>query len=364
MLKKGSLLLASGLLLAGASVANGALETKTIDASLFVDTERYQFDCTSRAFARWPQQSAAVEKRGVTLRWTDANGRTSERRFPPAVYQDDYVSAKGHNFSSGPGVRQSEIGNGAESHADPTKPPPNCGKPASTLLGGFRSITVEFTIDPEEDDVPKPLPTTPPNDTPQDDPDTNDDDPPPGGTGNPNCLGIPATIVGTPQRDVIRGTAGRDIIVAFAGNDLIRSLGGNDVICTGRGNDSALGGPGQDTILGERGSDLLRGQTGNDVLLGGRGNDRLRGEANNDIMRGGRGDDDIRGGAGRDRGYGQSGKDTLIGGGLRDLLFGGPGNDTLFGNRGNDALTGNGGRDRGVGGPGRDTFRSIEIRLP
>lgn len=158
------------------------------------------------------------------------------------------------------------------------------------------------------------------------------------------CMGMTATIVGTPGRDVLNGTPGRDVIVALEGNDVIRGRGGNDIVCAGSGRDTVLGGPGRDKLLGQG------------------GNDKLRGRGGNDTMRGGSGRDNIQGGAGRDRGFGDGGRDVLAGGAKADRLHGGGGRDVLRGNAGPDLLVGNGGRDIGIGGPGRDRYRGIEIR--
>lgn len=114
------------------------------------------------------------------------------------------------------------------------------------------------------------------------------------------CAGVPATIVGTPRRDVIRGTPGRDVVAAMGGDDMVRGLGGDDLICLGPGADSAFGGMGSDTLLGGPGADRLNGGTGRDLLKGGRGNDRLAGGAGPDRLVGGPGRDLAIGGPGRD----------------------------------------------------------------
>ena len=83
----------------------------------------------------------------------------------------------------------------------------------------------------------------------------------------PRCAGKPATIVGTPRRDVLRGTRRADVIV---------SLGGNDRIKAGRGNDKVCSGSGKDVVFGQAGNDRLLGGAGADRLLGGAGRDACR----------------------------------------------------------------------------------------
>jgi uncharacterized repeat protein (TIGR01451 family) len=118
----------------------------------------------------------------------------------------------------------------------------------------------------------------------------------------PSCGGRAATIVGTPDDDVITGTDRRDVISALGGDDQVNSLGGKDAIC------------------GKSGNDVLKGKSDNDLVKGGGGRD---------TGKGGSGDDVIRGGAKRDRLRGGSGDDLLAGGGGNDSCRGGPGIDTL-----------------------------------
>jgi subtilisin-like proprotein convertase family protein len=91
----------------------------------------------------------------------------------------------------------------------------------------------------------------------------------------PRCDGKPATIVGTPGRDVLRGTAGADVIVGLAGKDTIRSANGADRVCAGPGNDALYGGRGRDRLFGGPGNDRLIGGGGRDTCLGGRGRNRV-----------------------------------------------------------------------------------------
>ncbi|PJE64720.1 MAG: hypothetical protein COU90_00395 [Candidatus Ryanbacteria bacterium CG10_big_fil_rev_8_21_14_0_10_43_42] len=80
------------------------------------------------------------------------------------------------------------------------------------------------------------------------------------------CLGLPATIVGTENRDVLEGTSEDDVIVGLGGDDLIKGHGGNDTICGGMGNDTIEGGPGNDTIDGEEGDNIIDGGEDTDFI--------------------------------------------------------------------------------------------------
>ena len=106
-----------------------------------------------------------------------------------------------------------------------------------------------------------------------------------------SCLGKPATLVGTPNGEVLTGTGRRDVIAARGGRDRIRSFGGNDVICAGAGNDTVRGGKGRDRVKGGPGNDRLYGGPARDQLLGGTGKDRFGGGAGIDLCRGGSGRD-------------------------------------------------------------------------
>lgn len=85
-------------------------------------------------------------------------------------------------------------------------------------------------------------------------------------TAGPSCAGVPATIVGTDGRDVLRGTHGDDVIVGLGGRDTLIGLGGDDIIC---------GGDGDDVIVGGLGDDTLHGGAGDDVIIGGRGTNTI-----------------------------------------------------------------------------------------
>lgn len=142
------------------------------------------------------------------------------------------------------------------------------------------------------------------------------------------CQGLPATIVGTVNKDRIVGTAGPDVIVALGGADVIMGRGGNDVICGGWGNDIITAGGGFDRVYGGPGADNITGGPNDDQLFGGKGRDLLVGNAGDDVLnggpwadslQGGRGDDVLNGGVGPDRLVGGEGTDTLNGGAGRDV---------------------------------------------
>lgn len=143
----------------------------------------------------------------------------------------------------------------------------------------------------------------------------------------PTCAGVPATIVGTRNDDVLQGTEGRDVIFAAQGNDTIDGLGGDDLICSGFGDDLVLGGAGNDTIFSGPGKDRVRGGLGADVINGGHGHDDIEGN---------QGPDDLRGFTGRDYVKGGQGNDKILGGAGNDRLVGGNGNDRIFGGNGFD----------------------------
>jgi Ca2+-binding RTX toxin-like protein len=221
-----------------------------------------------------------------------------------------------------------------------------------------------------------------------------------GGAGAPGteeahrCHGRQATIVGTPENDVLRGTPGRDVIwggpgedtiYGELGNDLICGGGGNDVIHGGRGNDEVFGGDGADRVFGDLGDDKVSGGGGSDddvagglgidTVNGGPGDyDLVHGDYGYDRMSGGPGRHDIASfatavaggkgtgiwaslakhvarGDGHDKLYefedleGSAFRDTLIGNGGPNVINGGPGNDTILGGGGRDTLDGGQGTD-------------------
>jgi Ca2+-binding RTX toxin-like protein len=83
------------------------------------------------------------------------------------------------------------------------------------------------------------------------------------------CRGLDATLVGTPDDDVLEGTAGRDVIFAGAGDDRIRARAGKDVVCGADGADRIRGGKRRDVLVGGAGPDRLFGGPGRDLLIGG-----------------------------------------------------------------------------------------------
>jgi RTX calcium-binding nonapeptide repeat (4 copies) len=189
-----------------------------------------------------------------------------------------------------------------------------------------------------------------------------------GASGQTECGGRAATIVGTPGADLLRGTPDQDVIAAGEGDDAVFGLGGADLVC-GEG--------GADTILGGDAGDRLFGDPGRDFLAGGRGNDRLDGgEGDGDIARGDFGDDRVDGGPGRgDEVGGDLGIDRVDGGaGAGDLVHGDYGDDHMIGGPGAHdiasfahAVAGN--RGRGVNaslpahkarGDGRDRLGQLE----
>ncbi len=95
----------------------------------------------------------------------------------------------------------------------------------------------------------------------------------PADAAGPTCVGEAATIVGTPDPDVLVGTSGPDVIAGLSGDDAVNGRGGNDLLCGGAGADSLVGSAGTDTLIGGLGGDVLNGGFGDDVLLGGLGTD-------------------------------------------------------------------------------------------
>lgn len=161
----------------------------------------------------------------------------------------------------------------------------------------------------------------------------------------PRCGGLPPTIAGTADDDVLVGTPRRDVIWGGPGDDVILGLDGHDVICGGPGDDLIFGGDGVDRIYGGAGDDVIHGGLGSDVLRGGPGDDVIHGERGNDEIRGGPGDDRLFGGHGDDLIFGGAGDDFIHGGLGIDVLKGGPGNDTIDGGYGWDLLDGGRGND-------------------
>ena len=93
----------------------------------------------------------------------------------------------------------------------------------------------------------------------------------------------PATIEGTPGRDIIFGTAGADVIHAGAGDDLVFGLGGDDIICGGEGRDLLFGNSGADVIVDDAGRSLVFGGRGDDEIIVGEGRDFVDGGPGLDV---------------------------------------------------------------------------------
>ncbi len=145
----------------------------------------------------------------------------------------------------------------------------------------------------------------------------------------PDCLGVPATMVGTDGSDTLQGTAGDDVIVGLSGGDAIDGGAGDDIICGGGAVDIIAGGEGDDIVDGGRGSDTLSGDAGSDALNGGIGNDKIDGATGNDDIDGASGDDTIDGGIGNDSIDGGTGNDVIEGDAGNDIIEGGPNSDNL-----------------------------------
>lgn len=171
----------------------------------------------------------------------------------------------------------------------------------------------------------------------------------------PICDGVEATIVGSPDDDLIIGTAGDDVIFAAQGNDWINGAGGDDIICGGQGDDTVIGGLGFDILFGAQGDDLIfaadfgtSAASRDDIrgarMFGGLGNDIIHGSNRWDRMQGGPGFDELNG---------YEGRDWLRGGPDRDWVNGGPGIDDVHGGNGPDRITVTNG-DSVRGGNGSD----------
>lgn len=153
------------------------------------------------------------------------------------------------------------------------------------------------------------------------------------------CGGLEATVVGTPENDVIYGSDRVDVISGLQGDDQIFGLGGDDVICGGMGNDTLYGGQGFDIMYGAQGNDFIYSSDGASAsqrmdvrgarIFGGAGNDQIYGSNRWDRMQGGSGNDALFGFAGRDWLRGGPGSDDLRGGTNVDDLHGGNGNDRI-----------------------------------
>ena len=193
------------------------------------------------------------------------------------------------------------------------------------------------------------------------------------------CFGQPATIVGTPTRDVLVGTDGNDVIVGGGGADEIRGRGGKDRICGEDGNhDDLRGGRGFDRISGGRGDDDLKGNGGDDFLRGdqgevyerqygeriwgGPGDDRMIGTGLFDHFYPGPGDDFMNGDGPTSAAVHYENSDRRVRVDLREGVAFGEGRDVIanvrsvVGSRFDDVLLGNGDQNRFTGMQGNDTM--------
>lgn len=116
----------------------------------------------------------------------------------------------------------------------------------------------------------------------------------------PRCMGVPATVVGTPASETLTGTDGKDVVFADSGDDTIRTGDANDLVCAGPGDDTTHGRAGDDMVFDEGGAGVLAGGAGDDTLHGHVGPDEMWGGAGRDFLFGGAGSDFVHGGAGRD----------------------------------------------------------------
>jgi Ca2+-binding RTX toxin-like protein len=167
------------------------------------------------------------------------------------------------------------------------------------------------------------------------------------------CGGLPATIVGTNDKDTMVGTPLRDVVALGGGNDTFDGLSGDDVICGGPGRDRLAGGDGNDRIFGDGGKDYIIEAAGNDRIVGGAGRDYLTYFTASSAIRVSNGN--TIDGLGRDVTdtetiEGTSFADTMRGGAGADDLRGLTGNDLIHGAGGNDFLTATGGTIRAGAG--------------
>jgi Ca2+-binding RTX toxin-like protein len=204
----------------------------------------------------------------------------------------------------------------------------------------------------------------------------------------PTCLGLKATIVGTPGNDTLRGTSHRDVVVGLGGKDTILGLGAVDHLCGGAGRDVVDGGAGVDQLSGGSGVDRLDGgRTGSfrDFFWADAGDDTyvahgpqidqpgaatilfidaprgVRVDAARGIARGW-GHDTIRFPLGASI-VGSSHADTLLGTDHSDDLMGGGGADRIEGRAGPFDLLSSTGRAVLEGGPGSDRIGGSVARV-
>jgi Ca2+-binding RTX toxin-like protein len=154
-----------------------------------------------------------------------------------------------------------------------------------------------------------------------------------------DCMGRPATIVGTDGNDNLIGTEGEDVISGLGGDDKIIGLGGVDFICADEGDDSLYGDDGSDWMSGGADDDVMDGGADDDTMGGVQGNDGMAGGNGRDYLNGGTGDDIMDGGADEDSIVGDDGSDSMNGDDGNDVLYGIDqvvDNDNLDGSAGTD----------------------------
>jgi Ca2+-binding RTX toxin-like protein len=147
------------------------------------------------------------------------------------------------------------------------------------------------------------------------------------------------TMIGTPQRDLLRGGGAEHI-------NHIEGWGDRNCLYGGKDKDEIAGNYGADRILGGKDNDLITGDAGEDTINGGHGSDFIGGDAQGDSIHGGGGGEQITGGGGADEIEGEGGLDYLFGGSGRDEIAGEGGADVIKGGRGDGHLFGGRHSDR------------------
>lgn len=156
--------------------------------------------------------------------------------------------------------------------------------------------------------------------------------------------------------NAIIGTGNADTLTGGDTDDLIYGKEADDLLTGGAGNDTIFGCDDNDRLLGGDGDDILNGEAGNDTLLGGAGNDNLTGGAGTDTAS----YTGAAAGVAVDTGTSRA---TNDGDGGTDTLsgiekvIGSNFNDTLTGGAAADDLAGSNGDDTIVGGGENDTLR-------
>jgi Ca2+-binding RTX toxin-like protein len=176
---------------------------------------------------------------------------------------------------------------------------------------------------------------------------------------------IPATLTGTPGRDILLGNIGRDTIIALDGNDYVDGGDGNDSINGGDGNDLIDGGRGNDSIDGGVGVDTVSYNNGGRVFIDLLGEAARRPETPTETLIN---VENLIGSGGRDRLFGDNKANIINGGNGNNIINGFGGDDTIFGGSvgknqfaggsGNDVLRGGGGGTIFVAGSGNDRYEA------